>query len=543
MEDLYYATSIILTFAHAVRLPAFILILVWVLTFDGLDSRAELMLRPGLNFTSATLFADSNLVPPDPDGAVGPNHFVQFINGRFSVFDKHSGAMTKTMTDLAFWTNAGVALPENALVSDPRILYDPASGRWFASQIDFISENEISNRFLLAVSVTGDPTDLWKGMAWMADPAGTFADFPRLGLDARGAYLTANQFDSSGRFAGVLLTSIPKNDLLAAIPNVANRTCSGVMTMASRGFSLQPAVNLGPAGGIEFVLAVENDGTDFATHTILKSFNVAGADGPAATLSPNTDITVPDYYIPFNPPQPDTLTTLDAGDVRIGAYVFQVGNVAYAVHAVQYGDRRSAVRWYRLRTSDHSLLESGTITDPDLDLFYPSIAANTDGFIIIACNGSSLSNFVSAYGFAGHTINGTTVFGDKVLLKAGVANYERVVNGSNRWGDYSTTTVDPSNPNHFWTIEEFPSDTNVWSTQVTELIVSETPPLLSISRAGLNIFLSWPTNDFGFAVQSSSSLASGTTWSPVTNPVTIAGSRNSVTISSTDNARFFRLIR
>jgi hypothetical protein len=510
----------------------------------ALDCEAGVNVELGQNFTAAALYSDSNLVPPDSNGAIGPNHFVLFINGRFSVFDKTSGVKVKTTTDSAFWTNAGVTLASGALVSDPRIIYDSPNSRWFASQIDFIPTSEISNRFLLAVSTTSDPSGPWKATAWMADPGGTFADFPRLGLDSKGVYLSANQFTASGQLAGVLITSIPKNDLLATTPSVANRTCSGVMPVSTRGFSLQPAVNLNSVGsGLEFVIAVENDGTDFATHTVLRSFNIAGADSPSATFSPNTTIDVPDYYIPFNPPQPDTQTTLDAGDVRMGAYVFQVGNVMYATHAIQFDTHRAAIRWYRLRAADHSVLESGTITDPDLDLFYPSIAANTNGFMVIACNGSSLNSFVSAYAFAGRTINGGTVFGGKVLLKAGAANYELPLGGSNRWGDYSTTTPDPANPNHFWTVQEFPSNANVWSTQVTEMIVSESAPLLSISKIGANAFLSWPTNDIGFTLQSSGTPLPSAAWSAVTNAVSVAGSRNSVMVNPRETTRFFRLIR
>src|SRR6185369_6651750 len=114
---------------------------------------------------------------------------VLLLNGRFSVFDKTSGAKVQSMTDTAFWTNAGVNLAAGAVVTDPRVIYDWPSGHWFASQIDFIPGNEISNRFLLAVSSSSNPSAPWKAFAWMADPAGTFADFPRLGVDSKGVYL------------------------------------------------------------------------------------------------------------------------------------------------------------------------------------------------------------------------------------------------------------------------------------------------------------------------------------------------------------------
>src|SRR2546423_10845966 len=77
----------------------------------------------GQNFTGATLFTDASLVPPDSDGAIGPAHFVEFINGRFSVFDKTSGTKVQTTSDRNFWNNAGISLPGGVIVSDPRTLY------------------------------------------------------------------------------------------------------------------------------------------------------------------------------------------------------------------------------------------------------------------------------------------------------------------------------------------------------------------------------------------------------------------------------------
>jgi len=82
----------------------------------------------------------------------------------------------------------------------------------------------------------------------------------------------------------------------------------------------------------------------------------------------------------------------------------------------------------------------------------------------------------------------------------------------------------------------------VWSTQVTQLILSEAPPVLQITAAGTNALLSWPTNEIGFTLQSSPVLAPAT-WSPVTNAVSIAGDQNVVAVSLTQAMLFFRLAR
>jgi hypothetical protein len=336
---------------------------------------------------------------------------------------------------------------------------------------------------------------------------------------------------------------------LLSTPTATNRTTSGVLPEASLGFAPQPVVNFNPTNNAESVLAVPTDGTassggHFIPQTSLLTFQVLGADTPSATFSASTPIPVPSYLVNLNPPQPDGITppTLDNGDARIGSYVFQVGDSIYATHGVQNGSR-AAVRWYRVSASNHVLLESGTISDTNLDLFYPSIAVSTNGFVVIGFNGCSLNTFVGSYAVAGETINGTTVFGNKVLLQAGLGNYEQSAGGDNRWGDYSTTTVDAANPNHFWTIQEYANTGNRWSTQVTELIVSEVPPLLHLTEAGTNAVLSWSTNDFGFTLMSTTNLAPNPVWSPVNNPISIVGDQNTVTVAANKANQFFRLRR
>src|ERR1041385_3461265 len=80
--------------------------------------------RIGQNFRASTFGVDSPAIPPDSNGAIGPQHFVEFINGRFAVFDKSKGQLVQGMSDVAFWTNAGVALTATQDVTDPRVVFD-----------------------------------------------------------------------------------------------------------------------------------------------------------------------------------------------------------------------------------------------------------------------------------------------------------------------------------------------------------------------------------------------------------------------------------
>ena len=91
----------------------------------------------------------STVLEPDISGAAGPDTYAEFVNGAFGVFSKTTGAISAQSTDQAFWENAGIsasALSSGA--SNPRLIYDSNSGRWFATEI---TNSSPGNGVLLAV--------------------------------------------------------------------------------------------------------------------------------------------------------------------------------------------------------------------------------------------------------------------------------------------------------------------------------------------------------------------------------------------------------
>jgi len=271
---------------------------------------------------------------------------------------------------------------------------------------------------------------------------------------------------------------------------------------------------------------------------------VLNGGGANASLAPATFISVDPYLVPLDPTQPDGTATLADNDARLSAKVNAVGGIHYAVHNIEVNGR-AAIRWYRLNATNYTLLESGTITDPDLDLFYPSIAANSNGVVVIGCNGCSINTFVSCYALVGETRNGVTTFGNLILLKSGTTSYHGddeifLGTGESRWGDYSTTLVDPSDPTRFWTIQMYPSDTDVWSMQITELLTTQLPRL-TIEAVGTNVLVSWPNFAAGYRLQSTAGLAPGNAWLTVTQTPFTNVNRISVLIPVTSNQKFFRL--
>ena len=123
-----------------------------------LAAHANYVVSTGLDFTGSTYKTNSNFIPPNPMGGVGPNQIVELINGRYSVYNKTTGAQVQTSTLDTFWTNAGVSWSNYTF--DPRVVYDPFSQRWYASAADNPGG---ANNLLFAVSKSADPTAGWTG--------------------------------------------------------------------------------------------------------------------------------------------------------------------------------------------------------------------------------------------------------------------------------------------------------------------------------------------------------------------------------------------
>lgn len=451
-------------------------------TLVGWSSNAQaLSFGVGSNFTGSTLSNTGNdFIPPDTMGAIGPNYFTEFLNNSYRVYDRNSGSVAQSKTALQFWTDAGVSVSQNTNdnLTDPRIIYDHDSARWFAAYIDIVNGNSANpNNFLLAVSNSADPTGSWKGFTIPGNPSSAtpaqkvFADYPTLGVNASGVYLASNNFfaNPTGDFANVSLFSIPKADLLGAMPTVSNLTRFDYLNADVRGATLQPVVEFGGTANGKGI-AIGNYFGD--NQNQLLRTDLANVKGPgAATIANAIGITVPSYSNPPAAQQPGAGSqTIDANDNRIGANVYKVGNSLWVVHGTAQGGR-AALRWYELDATTNAVKQSGTFADANYDYYFPSIAANALGNVVIGFSrsGTGADGFISSYAIVGETVGGLTTFSAPTVLKQGGSIYTVE---PNRWGDYSATTLDPNDPLSFWTIQEFANAENTWSTQITQIKIN-----------------------------------------------------------------------
>jgi hypothetical protein len=442
-------------------------------------------------------------IPPDQGSAVGPNHYVELTNDTYAIYNKN-GTVAVPPTPLStFFANAGVA-GLGTSISDPRIVYDQASGRWFVAMITTSSN---SNSIVLAVSQTSDPTAVWKGVSFTANTtANNFADYPTIAVDANAFYVASNNFLNNASFVGISLTTIPKADLLnPAGPVVSHRThfenITGGGTAGTTPFTFAP-VSAFDSRNHGVILATDG----FTPASVIHRYSVNNPGSNASTLTADSPITVASYWNSQNAHQPDGSRTLNNGDFRMGSNnVYQVGNVIWVADSILTSATTGntaydAIRWYEIDETTNTVLQSGTISNPSHDYIYPSIAANAAGNVIIgftATGDATTTDFAGSWYVAGTTTGGVTTFGAPQALRNGSSNYSIVSGGRNRWGDFSAISVDPTNPNAFWIAEEtaIPGDpavttrTVVWGTQISELVFGNSTAVnnaLTVNEPAIN---------------------------------------------------------
>ena len=424
----------------------------------------------GQNFTGSTYGVDSFFIPPDTMGGVGQTYLVELINGRYSVYRKSDGVRVQTSSLNQFWTNTGVSY--SGFTFDPRVIYDRFSSRWFAVAVD---NPGASNNFLVAVSNSSNPTGGWTGFAIDADSDNQqWADFPTLGVDQAGVYVAANMFPTGFGSTYTHVLVLPKSDLLAGTPTVANATLFESINPNNTGYSIQPVVDMGNTGLPVALMSAYNVPSGW-----LKRSDITGTINSPTLSTGGGFINITANPSPPDADQPGPKQNIETNDARFSSFATLINGSIWAVDCVEdLGTGNAAIAWYEIRESDNALLQQGLISDPVLDFFYPSIAVNPFGDVMIGFSGSdNVSTFVSTYAILGETLGGVTTFGSPLLLQSGVADYLQLDSiNRNRWGDYSATILDPTDPYTFWTFQEWVSGTDTWSTQITELQISSVIP-------------------------------------------------------------------
>ena len=447
-----------------------------VVSFEGLNHRQQRLANGGNQFS---------VEPPDQGLCAGNGFVLETVNDVMAVYD-HSGTnLIGHAVDLntfygyiaAINRTTGVRGP---FVTDPSCYYDGATQRWFhvvltlevTSGGAFIGPNHLD----VAVSQTSSPLGAWTvyripvqddGSQGTPDhhcsgtAAGTghgpcLGDYPHIGADANGFYITTNEYSFFGpEFKAAQIYAISKRTLAAnatSISVVQIDTTNAVRDNQA-GFTVWPASS--PNG--EFDAA--RDGTEFflssnaadevnpllngtSTNLIvwaLRNTESLGSATPSVSLA-NTVLSVGRYSVPpksaqkvgntplrdcvndttlpvgggltgcwrilfaAEPAHNEVESVLDSNDTRMQQVMFANGMLFGALDTalVVNGHVQAGIEWFAARphlTADGvnaQLVNQGYIGAADTNLTYPALAVNENGVGVVAFTLVGTNDFPSA---------------------------------------------------------------------------------------------------------------------------------------------------
>jgi hypothetical protein len=435
--------------------------------------------------------------PPDSEGDVGPDQYVQWVNTSFAIFDKSGHMLFGPAEGRTLWQGfGGVCQKQNQ--GDPIVLYDPLADRWVVSQFGFNVDQHGHELppFVecVAVSQTPVPTGKWFRYSFQVSDV-LFNDYPKMGVWPDGYYLTFNMIRPlTGEFVGVELMALDRSNMLQG------KDADSQSVEMWRAFPQQDLYGVMPSdldgttppppGSPNFVLALQDKA--LARHVFADRLEVfkfhadfahprkAGVTGPAKLHTAPFDADMCGGSLKCIP-QPGTPRRLDAiaedqlmfraAYRNFGDHQSIVVNATVDVN----GHDHAGVRWFEIRNpgSHPVLFQEGTQAPDGADRWMGSVAMDAAGDIALgySVGGKHLAPSIR---YTGRTP------GDPL----GSMEHERTLQagggsqtGTDRWGDYSTMSVDPADGCTFWYQAEYYAKRarTAWHTRIGSFVFPGCP--------------------------------------------------------------------
>ena len=500
-------------------------------SFDGLNHRQQRLANGGNQFS---------LEPPDQGLCVGNGFVMEVVNDVLRVYNT-SGNPLIGVTDLntffgypaQFNRSTGLQGP---FVTDPSCYFDKPTQRWFMDELtlevdpvtgDFLGPNHLD----LAVSKTADPTGPFTiyripvqddgtqgtpnhhcstGPFRITPPTNPFAcigDYPHIGADANGFYITTNEYSLFGpEFKAAQIYAFSKSALASGAASVAVTQFDTIGAVnGNPGFTVWPATTPGDQyandrGGTEYFLssdaAAEANGKGVSNDLIVWAFTNTqslNTASPALSLS-NTVLSVNLYAIPpqsnqkagdfplgqclndkacstflIGAPDPfhEVESPLDSNDTRMQQVDYANGKLWGALDTALTvnGKLQAGIEWFIVKPSVSSTGVAGSVANQgylgraDTNLTYPAIGVTESGRGVMAFTLLGTNDYPSA---AYASIDAKVGVGDIHIAAAGVGpgdgftDYKVFGNPPGttrpRWGDYGAAVPDG---NSMWIASEY----------------------------------------------------------------------------------------
>ena len=272
-----------------------------------------------------------SLEPPDQGLCVGNGFVLETVNDVLRVFDTTGNAVSAP-TDLNSFYGYAPAIDRTKKPlqfgpssTDPSCLFDTQTQRWFHVVLTLDRANIFTqalsgaNHLDIAVSATSDPTGAWNiyrlpvqddGTQGTPDhrcilddgsPGPCLGDYPHLGADANGFFVTTNEYSLFGPgFHGAQIYAFPKAQMASGTSSVrvvqfdTADPSLGVQLDGTPGFTVWPATSNGNQfegshGGTEYFLSSEAVFQDSGVDHRLRLWTVSNTsslgDVPALGIS------------------------------------------------------------------------------------------------------------------------------------------------------------------------------------------------------------------------------------------------------------------
>ncbi len=415
-------------------------------------------------------------MPPDNDGAPGTTQYVQYVNTTYQVFDKSGNTLLGPLAGNDFWSGFGGSC-QNDNSGDTIVRFDAAAQVWVVSQ--FALNDSGDDYECVAVSQTDDATGAFNRYGFKFD---RFPDYPKMGVWPDAYYFSFNNFSLTGSsFVGA--NACAANRAAMLLGNSATMQC---FQQNSQQFSLLPSDLDGatpPASGTpNFFMELDPDGS---ANLSMYAFHVDFNNSANSTFTGPTLIPVPAFTplcssshglqdcVPQPTPGSDKLEALsDRLMYRLVYRNFGDHTTLLVSHTVVAGSS-GGVRWYEIHNPETApfVYQYGTFAPDSQYRWMPSMAMdqNQDIAVGYSWSGSGAGDYPSIL-YTGQTPSDPLgTLESEVVLQAGQGSQSS--NGFDRWGDYSSMTVDPTDDCTFWFTEEYLQATGQndgfnWSTAI-----------------------------------------------------------------------------
>ncbi len=447
--------------------------------------------------------------PPDTDGAVGLNQYVQEVNEGLQVFNKSTGASEfGPVAVSSIWAGFGGVCQNNG-EGDVVVLYDHFANRWLVSQFAVnTSLGTVPTDECVAISTSPDATGSYYRYDFnlAGDFGNAYYDYPHIGIWSDGYYMSNNVFNLAGTaFLGPQAFAMDRAKMLQGLPATI---IAGTASPMSGAGDILPAdidgMTLPPSGAPETFIGFPSGGNYTIYH-----FHADFSNPPASTWTTFQTVAaagftqlctggrscVPQPGVSINP-----ATTGNGLDGIGDRFMFRAAYRNFGTQAspnesivsnysvcasgactAGSGLGQSGVRWFEIKNvSNGPLVKNQEETYINTDVGGGDTLWRWMGSVAMDHNGDMLMGFSTSAGTTGTNFPSIHYTGrlstdtlnsmaqGEATMFAGSGSQS---SSGNRWGDYSAMTVDPEDDCTFWYTTEYYSTNSSfnWRTRVAEL--------------------------------------------------------------------------